>query len=192
MASRVDLTFWSSLLWFLSTTKQYCLRNSCVPSPTVSGDESEILNHTYPGEGVGSFWQDFPGASGGREPTCSGGDAGSIPGLGRSPGEGNGSPLQYSGLENSMDYIVHGVAKSRTRLSNLHFYFQWYPQLSGEQPAPSHSFSVAQNQVSRWVGLKPLPLCPPPHHLLLNLFFLVNPWCFPWVPQTEPLVLNLL
>ena len=45
MASRVDLTFWSSLLWFLSTTKRYCLRNSCVPSPTVSGDESEILNH---------------------------------------------------------------------------------------------------------------------------------------------------
>ena len=39
------------------------------------------------------------------------GDLGSIPGLGRSPGEGNGNPLQYSGLENSMDYIVHGVAK---------------------------------------------------------------------------------
>ena len=46
---------------------------------------------------------------------------GLIPGLGRSPGEGKGNPLQYSGLENSMDYIVHGVAKSRTRLSNIHF-----------------------------------------------------------------------
>ena len=43
---------------------------------------------------------------------------------GRSPGEGNGYPLQYSGLENSMDCIVHGVAKSQTRLSNFHFYFQ--------------------------------------------------------------------
>ena len=50
------------------------------------------------------------------------GDLGSIPGLGRSPGEGKGYPLQYSGLENSMDYIVHGVAKSRTRLSDVHFH----------------------------------------------------------------------
>ena len=47
-------------------------------------------------------------------------DLGSIPGLGRSPGEGKGSPLQYSGLENSKDYIVHGVTKSQTRLSDFH------------------------------------------------------------------------
>ena len=47
------------------------------------------------------------------------GDLGSIPGLRISPGEGN--PLQYSGLENSMDCIVHGVAKSQTRLSDFHF-----------------------------------------------------------------------
>ena len=46
---------------------------------------------------------------------------GSIPGSGRSPGEGKGYPLQYSGLENSMDCIVHGVAKSRTRLSDVRF-----------------------------------------------------------------------
>ena len=45
-----------------------------------------------------------------------------FPGLGRSPGEGKGYPLQYSGLENSMDSIVHGVAKSRARLSNFHFH----------------------------------------------------------------------
>ena len=44
-----------------------------------------------------------------------------IPGLGRSPGEGKGYPLQYSGLENSMDRVVHGVAKSQTRLSDFHF-----------------------------------------------------------------------
>ena len=48
-------------------------------------------------------------------------DLGSIPGLGRSSREGKGYPLQYSGLENSMDYIVHGVAKSRTALSEFHF-----------------------------------------------------------------------
>ena len=49
------------------------------------------------------------------------GDLGSIPGLGRSPVEGKGSPLQYSGLENSTDCVVHGVAKSWTRLSDFHF-----------------------------------------------------------------------
>ena len=51
------------------------------------------------------------------------GDLGSIPGLGRSPGEGKGYPFQYSGLENSMDHIVHGVTKSRTGLSDFHFHF---------------------------------------------------------------------
>ena len=48
---------------------------------------------------------------------------GLIPGLGRSPGEGKGYPLQYSGLENSMDCLDHGVAKSRTGLSDFHFHF---------------------------------------------------------------------
>ena len=46
-----------------------------------------------------------------------------IPGLGRSPGEGKGYSLQYSGLENSIDYTVHGVAKSRTQLSDFHVLF---------------------------------------------------------------------
>ena len=63
----------------------------------------------------------FPGGSAGKESACSVGALGLIPGLGRSPGEGKGYPLQYSGLENSMDCIVHGVAKSRTRLSDFHF-----------------------------------------------------------------------
>ena len=63
----------------------------------------------------------FPCGSAGKESTLNAGDLGSIPGLGRSPGEGKGYPLQYSGLEKSMDYIVHGVAKSRTRLSDFHF-----------------------------------------------------------------------
>ena len=63
----------------------------------------------------------FPCGSAGKESTCSVGDLGSIPGLGRSPGEEKGYPLQYSGLENCMDCIVHGVTKSRTRLSGFHF-----------------------------------------------------------------------
>ena len=58
----------------------------------------------------------------GEESACSAGDVGLIPGLRRSPGEGNGYPLQYSGLENSMDCIVQGVTKSRTRLSDFHFH----------------------------------------------------------------------
>ena len=57
----------------------------------------------------------------GKESACIVGDLGSIPGLGRSPGEGKGYPRQYSGLENSMDCIVHVVAKSQTRLSYFHF-----------------------------------------------------------------------
>ena len=61
-----------------------------------------------------------------KESACNGGDLGSIPGFGRSAGEGNGYPLQYSCLENSMtrggwQAIAHGVAKSRTRLSDFHY-----------------------------------------------------------------------
>ena len=66
----------------------------------------------------------FPGGSVGKEASCNVGDLGSIPGLGRSPGEGKGYPLQYSGLENSMDCMMHGVTNSRTRLSKFHsFHF---------------------------------------------------------------------
>ena len=54
----------------------------------------------------------FPGGSAGKESACHDGDLGSIPGLGRPPGEGKGYPLQYSGLENSMDCVIHGVAES--------------------------------------------------------------------------------
>ena len=72
--------------------------------------------------------KDFPGGSDGKASACNAGDLGSIPGSGRSPGEGNGNPLQYSCLENPMDggpwwATVHGVAKSRTRLSDFTFTF---------------------------------------------------------------------
>ena len=63
----------------------------------------------------------FPGGSAGNASACSMGDLGLIFGLERSPEEGNIYPLQYSGLENFMDCIVHGVAKSQTQLSNFHF-----------------------------------------------------------------------
>ena len=68
------------------------------------------------------FIQGVPGGLEGRVSTCNAGDPGSIPELGRSPGEGNGNPLQYSCLENPMDGGAHGVAESDTT-EGLHFYF---------------------------------------------------------------------
>ena len=62
----------------------------------------------------------FPCGLAGKESPCNVGDLDSIPGLGRSPGEGKGYPLQYSGLENSMDCIVHGVAKGQAQLNDFH------------------------------------------------------------------------
>ena len=84
------------------------------------------------GEGIGyppPAFLGFPCGSAGKESTYSAGDLGSICGLGRSPGEGKGYPLQYSGLENSMDCIVHGVAKSWT-LSD----FQTFKKLPSSIP----------------------------------------------------------
>ena len=63
----------------------------------------------------------FPDGSDNKESACNAGDVVLIPGLGRSPGGGKGYPHQYSGLENSKDCIVHGVARSRTQLTNCHF-----------------------------------------------------------------------
>ena len=84
--------------------------------------------------------RDFPGGSDGKESTCDAWDLGSIPGLRRSPAEGKGYPLQYSCLENSMDRgawqaVVHGVAKSRTWLSNFHFFFSLRDKLIFKIPA---------------------------------------------------------
>ena len=63
----------------------------------------------------------FPGSSDSKESTCNTRDPFSIPGSGRSAGEGIGYPLWYSGLENSMDCIVHGVTKGQTCLGDFHF-----------------------------------------------------------------------
>ena len=81
----------------------------------------------------------FSGGSDSKESVCNAGDLGSIPGLGRCPGEGKGHPLQYSGLENSMDCIVHGITKNQTQLSDftsLHLSFIGFPgDASGKGPA---------------------------------------------------------
>ena len=80
----------------------------------------ERISALVKGEGKMCFVSlDFPGGPEGKASACNVGDLGSIPGSGRSPGEGNGNPLQYSCLENSIDRgafqaIVHGVAKSQT------------------------------------------------------------------------------
>ena len=65
-----------------------------------------------------------PNSSVGKESACNSGGPGLIPGLGRSPGEGIGYPLQYSGLENAMDCIVHGVTKNQAPLSHFHFHMR--------------------------------------------------------------------
>ena len=70
---------------------------------------------------LSQLWVSLVAQNPGKESSYNVGDAGSTPGLGRSPREGNSYPLQYSGLENSMDHIVHGVAKSQTRLRDFHF-----------------------------------------------------------------------
>ena len=104
----------------------------------------------------------FPCSSVGKASACSAGDLGLIPRLGRSPGEGNGNPLQYACLENPMDRgawwaAVHGVAKSGARLSEFHsssllsifcssniilnlvFLFSFFPHLSSHYYVLAHS-----------------------------------------------------
>uniref|UniRef100_A0A4W2HSZ8 Family with sequence similarity 50 member A n=1 Tax=Bos indicus x Bos taurus TaxID=30522 RepID=A0A4W2HSZ8_BOBOX len=78
------------------------------------------LDHAVIGPHLGVL-KGFPFGSAGKEYSCNAGDLGLIPGPGRSPGEGKRYPLQYSGLDNSMDNIVHGVAKNWTRLSDFDF-----------------------------------------------------------------------
>ena len=77
------------------------------------------------------FLVGFPGSSEVKASACNVGELGSIPGLERSPGEGNGNPVQYSCLENPMDRgawwaILHGVAENQTRLSDCTVYFYVY------------------------------------------------------------------
>ena len=105
----------SGLLWWLSWYRICLWCRRCGFSPWVGKicwRRDRLLASVFLG---------FPCGSAGKESTCNMGDVGSISGLERSPGEGKGYPLQYSGLENSMDYIVHGAAKSGTGLNHFHF-----------------------------------------------------------------------
>ena len=98
----------------------------CKESDTTESDTTEL--------NCGDFCQND--ASAGKESACSVGDLGSIPGLGRSPGDGNGYPLQFSGLENPRDCIVLGVSRSLTQLSNFHscqIYIRVMKLLSGSK-----------------------------------------------------------
>ena len=86
---------------FDSRVRKICWRRDRLPTPVFLG---------------------FPDDSADKESSCNVENLRLIPGLGRSPGEKNSYPLQYSGLENSMLCIVHGVTKSQTRVSKLHFH----------------------------------------------------------------------
>ena len=99
----------ASILW----CSAFHIHTRLVEKPQV------LIRWTFVGQGL-------PCDSAGKESACNAGDLGSIPGLGKTPGEGKDQPLQYSGLENSMDCIIHRVTKSQTQqsnfyLSNFHF-----------------------------------------------------------------------
>ena len=90
----------------------YCFLVSPLYHRSLVGQNKIIYSSSFTG---------YTGGSAGKESSCNAGDLGSIPGLGRSPGEGKGYPLQNSDLENSVDCIVHGVSKSQTQLNDFHF-----------------------------------------------------------------------
>ena len=139
---RYSITLWRYILYFFLIlfyflTLQYCIGFAIYRNESSTGIHVfPILNpppSSFPYHPSGSsqctsmfydniMYAGFPGSSAGKESTCNAGDPHWIPELGRSPGKGNCYPLQYSDLENSMDCIVHGVAKSWTRLSDFHFH----------------------------------------------------------------------
>ena len=90
--------------------------------PTEPLEKSQNLDVKYQFYATGKVIKGFPCGSAGKDSACNEGDLGSIPRLGRFPGEGKDYLLQFSGLENSMDYsTVHGVTKSRTPMSDFRF-----------------------------------------------------------------------
>ena len=96
---------------------------------TTQYHKRQVLHITNLGKDLPGGKEGFPSGSDGKVSACNAGDPGSIPGLGRSPGEGNGNPFQHSCLENPMDggtwqATVRGVAKCLTRLSDFTFTFR--------------------------------------------------------------------
>ena len=121
-----------------STTPTNCFRLAKLQNSS-SGHRFALLDFTT------VRLRGFPGGSDGKESACNAGDSGSIPGLGRSPGEGNGNPLQYSCLENpthrgAWQATVHGVTKNQTQLGNEHTQsdFTVESHLNGRQAALVH------------------------------------------------------
>ena len=107
--------------------------------------------------------------------SCNTGDLGSIPGLGRSPGEGIGYPFQYSGLENSMDCIVHRVPKSQTDRATFTFTFspdQLITPKSVQILFPAHTYTMLLKYLS--------PLCASQQNLGLSPYIL-RAWCLSWI-----------
>ena len=94
-----------------------CIQNNIPDCQNLPWSSFESVALTYLCKSLG-----FPCGSAGKESARNARDLGSVPGLGRSPGEGKSYPLQYSSLENFMDSIVHGVTKSQTWLSDFQFY----------------------------------------------------------------------
>ena len=145
----------------------------------------EKLSSWHVWSGPDYFSGGFPGGSAGKESAYNEGGLGLIPGLGRSPGVWKGYPLQYSGLENSMDYIVHGVTKSRTWLSDFDFQ---QPRFQTEEnlwhhlatlsllmkdpcdiPVPCNSF-VSESELE--------PHCPLSSILLSEVNICINVFCY--------------
>ena len=102
-----------NILWLLEENGNFPHSSVGKESTCNAGDSTSISGSGIEYRNTPVFLG-FPRGSAGKESACNVEDLGSIPGLGRSLGEGKGYSLQYSGLENSMDCIVHGVAKSRT------------------------------------------------------------------------------
>ena len=143
-------------------------------SDTSAGEESSCIAGdpgTIPGSGIlircrrdrlpSPIFLGLLCGSAGKESACNEGDLGSTPGFGRSPGEGKGCPFQYSCLQNSMDHIVYGVAKSQTRLKDFSLHFQeispesrldWslpVPSgISSLKPAKTYTLAFPRSQLS--------------------------------------------
>ena len=133
----------------------------------------------------------FPGASPGKESTCNVGDLGLIPGLGRSPREGKGYQLQYSGLENSMDCIVHGVAKSWAWLRDFHFTWMLHGEGTGgglrrQRKENWQIFLEVQarsRMMAAWTKLVPEMTQKSNHfYSILSLFFSSHHFSSPYFP----------
>ena len=146
--------WWDRLITFLKLGEvAFCRRHPMHPRNTLPS------HHPVSG---------FPCGSADKESACNAGELGSIPGLGRFPGDAKCYPLQYSGLVNSMDCIVHGVAKSRTQLSDFHFHFLITKGPGASLSQGSVLLMFADNSVQLWdCGFLAHGVCPPtpsPNH----------------------------